>query len=58
MAHGITNSAVDSLRILVTSITVRLVTLPESLMKCYSGGLDGRKVEQVQQTRLSVIGMV
>ena len=57
MARGITNSAGDSSRVLVTSIMVRLVTLPESLMKCYFGGQDGRKVELVQLTRLSVIGM-
>ncbi len=57
MDHGITNSAIDSSRVLETSITGLLVTLRGFLTKYYLGAQDGRKVAQEQLMRLLVIGM-
>ncbi|KNC06415.1 hypothetical protein AC791_17625 [Klebsiella sp. RIT-PI-d] len=57
MARGITNSAGDSSRVLVTFITGLLVTLREFLKKYYFGVQDGRKVTQKPPIRPLVIGM-
>ena len=52
MEHGITNRAIDSSRVLETSITGLLVTLRGFLTKYYLGAQDGRKVAQEQLMRL------
>ena len=57
MDNGITNSAIDSSRVLETSITGLLVTLRGFPTKYDLGAQDGRKVAQEQLMRLLVIGM-
>ena len=56
-APGITSSAENSSKVLVTSIMGLLVTLQGFLTKYYFGAQDGRKVAQEQLIRLLVIGM-
>ncbi|CAM6988076.1 hypothetical protein ENASMMO064B1_17285 [Enterobacter asburiae] len=57
MARGITNSVIDSSRVLETSTTGLLVTLRGFPTKYYLGAQDGRRVVQVQLMQLLVIGM-